>query len=127
MGFFVWRRPKDVVFFDIEADVREPEGVACTRCDGDVFAVIATSERSKQRLVQCEFCGVSVWRRGLPKVKPHGFRFPSGRFRGLTIEEVAESENGVAYLRFVAEQGEPLGSMVQKHLDKILAASVTSE
>jgi len=74
----------------------------CPRCDG------TAADHLGGRDVQCCYCGHLVTLKRppvLPKVeaRPEAWRFPSGRFAGLTLEEAAAAPNGVRYLEHMAE------------------------
>jgi hypothetical protein len=52
--------------------------------------------------IECAFCGTGQW---VEAEETEGeFRFPNGRFEGLTVSEVAAQRNGLQYVRFVAEK-----------------------
>lgn len=52
--------------------------------------------------IECVFCGTGQWVEAQETAGE--FRFPDGRFEGLTVAEAAAQKNGLQYVRFVAEK-----------------------
>ena len=81
----------------------------CTRCGGYAYEWIGTRRHNKETysLIQCVWClqtTPSKWRPIVSNCsdKEKEFVFDTGRFCGRTIEQVADTEDGVAYLNLIA-------------------------
>jgi hypothetical protein len=77
-------------------------GEACYRCGADFYDIV--EQRRDCLLVQCAFCQTydfATSDRG--RVAP-AYIFSGGRFSGMTIAQVANSDVGISYLRWAAEK-----------------------
>jgi hypothetical protein len=95
----------------------------CASCKASAHDVIA--DESRYAVLECLFCGLVIRVEPLGRVKPAGvkpaapavaFRFPSGRFIGKTVEEVAAEENGPKYLQFARENYPEWRGFIEAHL-----------
>lgn len=116
--FRFWKRPKDAELFDASVLLKDDSGHECCRCGATENDVVGMSASTRQRLIACCFCGAMVWIPGGVEVE-EGDRIttlPSGRYRGLTFKEVASQENGIAYLKYLVQHGDPLASCIEEFL-----------
>jgi hypothetical protein len=76
-------------------------GEKCQRCGADFFDVI--EEAGESLLVQCAFCLTYDRVAGAGAQVSKDYVFSGGRFVGMTIAQVENTEVGISYLRWAAK------------------------
>lgn len=94
----------------------------CYRCQARAHDIVR--DERDHAVLECAFCGamerVPALRREKPKPtreKPReDFRFTHGRFAGMTLDEVSQTEVGKQYLEHVRKTNPALRSVVEAFL-----------
>lgn len=76
------------------------EEFECFRCSGSFFEVM--QQDAGHWHLWCVFCGARQWE---PARDREVFVFADGRFRGLTVDQVAVQDGGADYIKFIAQKG----------------------
>lgn len=73
----------------------------CASCGGSYWEIFDTHRR--EWFCQCVYCGMREWRAEVPGHLRESPTLREGRFAGLTLDQVAGQEYGVAYIEACAK------------------------
>ncbi len=110
----------------MKTQLYEEKEMYCDRCHGETYEVLDVEEG--QALIACVWCGHNahwVWTKKKSKMKSPGvFKFKSGRFSGLSVEEVSKKEGGDRYLMFLLQKShsDRVKEEIQKHYNNAVVA-----
>lgn len=79
----------------------------CPRCKAVAWEHVELFTRPRQKdkdIIACCFCGYRLRVKARPATQQGVFRFTSGRFEGMTLEEVEAQPNGRRYLELMKDK-----------------------
>lgn len=87
--------------------------ITCSQCDARSHD--AVEEKGRKTLLVCNFCGLGEWTYNAPKRPADRFhRMESGRYEGMTLDEIDKLPNGRRYIEALKET--KLSEVVFKYL-----------
>lgn len=100
-------------------DFKEP----CSRCEAvawERLGLFRTSRGKEQDVIACCFCGYRLRVKAKPVAATgSGYVFESGRFAGLTVEQVAQEPNGMKYLEVVRKNDKRIGGEIDRYMKTV--------
>jgi len=104
-----------------------PHSEPCHRCHATAWDALDLGE--KEDHIVCVFCGLQTCVKAQRQHRPRhvgpwqDFRFQSGRFKGLSLEEVDAEKNGRRYLEVIRDSNESLREKIAAYLEQAASSA----